>query len=145
MQPSQRMRGWNPLSVASLDWDNVKPHHFFDGCIDRPEFVSRCNGVINLPKLLHDSLHVHAFVSIYENNCAKQGAVLLQYGNICGIGHDEMIPRQHEHAVKHGHGAPHVGVKAIHFVKIFVQHELPARGIGKMIQNFGVVLLYYRI
>ena len=139
------MRGWNPVHVARFVCVcvcvYVKPDHFFDG------FVSRRyrDGVINLPQLLHDALHVHALVPVRKHRVAKQGAVLLQHGIVRGIRHDEMIPRQHEHAVKHGQDAPHVGVKAIHFVKLVVQHELPARGIGKMIQNFGVVLLYYRI
>ena len=128
MQPFQWIRGWNPLSVARFACANVKPHHFFNGFVSR-----RRDGVINCPKMLYDALHVHALVSIHKDNCAKQGPVLLQHGRISGIRHGEMIPLHNEEVVKHGHGAPHIRIIAIHFVKIFMHYELTARGIGEMV------------
>ena len=126
--------------MCDCGWVYDKPYTFFKGFIlhRRPQ-----NGFIHGLKLFHNIMHVHAFVPVCKHRGAKQGAVLLQHGIICGIRHDEMIPRQHEHAVKHGHGAPHVGVKAVHIVKIFMEHEFAGGGMGEMIQNAGIVPLQH--
>ena len=49
-----------------------------------------------------------------------------------------MRPRHHEHGVKHGQGAPHIRVVAVHIAKIIVQPEFTAL-IRVMAQNVGVV------
>ena len=132
---------------------NVETNHFFDRfvefvdfvkfveCVDLVESASDC--IADLSQLLRDALHVHALVPIHKHHRAKYGAVSLQHVVIDRIRHDEMIPRQHENAVIHGHRAPHIRVVAIHFVKIFVQHELTAARV--MMQNLGVVFLYHRV